>query len=94
MLKKIISDIINIILVNIEIIPAFEIEVKDERPKVVIPSLTPKPIGVIIERYPTRSANMKRLIKFNMFLGSRKKIETALKYVASPKKKKVSRATA
>jgi hypothetical protein len=44
------SEIINIILVKIEIIPALVISISGESPNVVTPSLTPKPIGVIIDK--------------------------------------------
>lgn len=47
-------------------------------------------MGVIIDRYPTRSEKTKKPAIINNLFGGTKKKEITLKYVASPKKRKLS----
>src|SRR5258706_2231701 len=53
---------INTILANIAPIPAIPSGIYFERPRVITPSLTPSPIGVINDAYPAKNEKLKKPI--------------------------------
>ena len=84
------SEIIKIILEKMLKNPAVDAVTIGVSPTVITPSLTPRPIGVINERYPAKRAKTKN--EDNVKLRSKLKfvMERQVIKVAKPKTKKVS----
>jgi len=73
------SEIISTIRAKIDTNPALRRGINWESPTIITDSLTPKPIGVIIERYPTRRENTKNAERENINFGDIGTIEITVR---------------
>lgn len=90
-IKRLISsEIMNIILTKMDANAAKLWAMKSVSPVVATASLTPSPIGVTIDMYPTKREKPKRLTSGKKYFKSIYVSETTLKYVASENIKKVN----
>jgi len=68
--------------------PAVPRGINWESPTIIADSRTPSPIGVIIERYPTRRENTKNAERESINSGDIGTTEVTVRYVPSPNKKR------